>query len=56
MDSCGKLGRLIDVRTAASVVIASMMGAGIFTTSGFIARDTGSPSVLLALWAVGGAI
>jgi basic amino acid/polyamine antiporter, APA family len=56
MDSCGKLRRQIDVRTAASVVIASMMGAGIFTTSGFIARDTGSPSIMLALWVVGGAI
>src|SRR6266852_2895108 len=32
------------------------MGAGIFTTSGFIARDTGSPSIVLALWVVGGAI
>lgn len=56
MDSCSKLRRLIDARTAASVVIASMMGTGIFTTSGFIARDTGSPLILLALWVVGGVI
>jgi basic amino acid/polyamine antiporter, APA family len=33
-----------------------MIGAGIFTTSGFIARDVGSAWKLIALWAVGGAI
>lgn len=36
------------------VVVGSMVGAGILTTSGLILRDTGNPAVLLALWAVGG--
>ncbi len=36
------------------VVVGSMIGAGILTTSGFILRDTGNPIALLVLWAVGG--
>ena len=36
------------------VVVGSMIGAGILTTSGLILRDTGNPAALLALWAVGG--
>lgn len=51
-----RLVRTIGWQTAAAVVIANMVGSGIFTTSGFIARDTGSPSLLLVLWIAGGAI
>ncbi len=36
------------------VVVSSMVGAGILTTSGFTLRDTGNPSALLALWLIGG--
>jgi APA family basic amino acid/polyamine antiporter len=36
------------------VVMGSMIGAGILTTSGYTLRDTGNPLALLALWAVGG--
>jgi APA family basic amino acid/polyamine antiporter len=36
------------------VVVGSMIGAGILTTSGLILRDTGNPTALLALWVVGG--
>jgi hypothetical protein len=35
------LHRGIGVSTAAAVVIANMVGSGIFTTSGFVARDVG---------------
>jgi len=52
----GRLVREIGWPTAAAVVIANMVGTGIFTTSGFLARDLGSPWRLLALWLVGGAI
>jgi APA family basic amino acid/polyamine antiporter len=38
------------------VVVGSMIGAGILTTSGFILRDTGNPTALLALWTLGGLI
>ena len=56
LESNGRLSRTIGWRTAATVVIANMIGTGIFTTSGFIARDTGSPWILLTLWVVGGLI
>lgn len=36
------------------VVVGSMIGAGILTTSGFILRDTGNPAALLGLWTLGG--
>ncbi len=36
------------------VVVASMIGAGILTTSGFTLRDTGNPAALLGLWLLGG--
>jgi APA family basic amino acid/polyamine antiporter len=38
------------------VVMASMIGAGILTTSGFTLKDTGNPAALLALWALGGVL
>lgn len=38
------------------VVVASMIGAGILTTSGFTLHDTGNPVALLGLWAVGGVL
>ncbi len=38
------------------VVVGSMVGAGILTTSGAILRETGNPGALLALWALGGAL
>jgi APA family basic amino acid/polyamine antiporter len=56
LESNSLLSRTIGWRTAAAVVIANMIGTGIFTTSGLIARDTGSPWILLALWVVGGLI
>lgn len=36
------------------VVIASMIGAGILTTSGFTLRETGNPQALLGIWLLGG--
>jgi APA family basic amino acid/polyamine antiporter len=36
------------------VVVGSMIGAGILTTSGFTLRETGNPPALLVLWALGG--
>lgn len=38
------------------VVVGSMIGAGILTTSGYTLRDTGNPIALLVLWAVGGVL
>jgi len=55
-ESNTSLSQTMRWRTAAAVSIGNMIGTGIFTTSGFIARDTGSPWILLALWGVGGLI
>ena len=42
------------MRSAAALVIANMVGAGIFTTTGFQAADLGNPILILMLWVVGG--
>lgn len=36
------------------VVVASMVGAGILTTSGYTLQATGNPAALITLWVVGG--
>ena len=38
------------------LIIASMIGAGIFTTSGFALSDLGSANRVMAAWAIGGVI
>ena len=43
-------------RTAIAIVIANMVGTGVFTSLGFQLADIQSPFVLLALWFVGGAV
>jgi APA family basic amino acid/polyamine antiporter len=40
--------------TLVALVVANMIGAGVFTTSGFALGDLGSPLRVLAAWAVGG--
>lgn len=42
--------------SAAAVVAASMIGAGVYTTSGFSLGDLGSPVYVIAAWAIGGLI
>jgi len=50
------LVRRIGVVTATAIVVSNMMGTGIFTTTGFLAGDLGSPFLVLSIWLVGGAI
>jgi APA family basic amino acid/polyamine antiporter len=38
------------------LVVANMVGAGVFTTSGFTLRDLGSPRLVVAAWIAGGLI
>ena len=38
------------------LIIANMIGAGIFTTSGFALGDLGTPNRVMAAWVVGGVI
>jgi APA family basic amino acid/polyamine antiporter len=41
--------------TAACLLVSNIIGGGIFTTTGFLARDIGDPALILALW-LGGAL
>ena len=40
--------------TAACLLVSNAVGSGIFTTTGFQARDIGDPTTILVLWVVGG--
>ncbi|QEG00972.1 Serine/threonine exchanger SteT [Stieleria maiorica] len=42
--------------SAAAVVAASMIGAGVYTTSGFTLGDLGQPHLVIAAWVIGGVI
>ena len=50
------LARGVGLRSATALVVASMIGAGIFTTTGFQAQDLGHPGWILVLWALGGVL
>jgi APA family basic amino acid/polyamine antiporter len=39
--------------TAACVLVSNVIGSGIFTTTGFMARDLGDPGLILGLWLAG---
>ena len=49
-----KINKRYDRRTAVSVVIANMIGTGVFTSLGFQLLDIHSAPVILLLWFVGG--
>ncbi|MHC1763460.1 MAG: APC family permease [Verrucomicrobiia bacterium] len=46
--------RQLGLVTAASLVVASMIGSGVFTTSGFLLADLHTPARVLAVWVGGG--
>jgi APA family basic amino acid/polyamine antiporter len=48
--------RQLGLATATALVVANMIGTGVFTTSGFLLKDLKSPWIVLAAWAVGGVI
>ena len=48
--------RRLGLFSASSLVIANMIGAGVFTTSGFALADLGDPGLVLVAWAVGGVL
>ena len=55
-ESEGGLLSHIGLRSATALVIANIIGAGIFTTTGFQAADLGHPGYIFALWIVGGVL
>ncbi len=48
--------RQVGAFTAACLLVSNAVGSGIFTTSGFMARDLGDPGAILLLWALGGGL
>jgi APA family basic amino acid/polyamine antiporter len=50
------LERKLGLFPLTNIVIANMVGAGIFTTSGLLMKDLRSAAVMLALWIVGGLV
>ena len=48
--------RRIGTPTATALVVTSMVGTGIFTTTGFMIRDLGSPAAVLLAWLLGGVL
>jgi len=50
------LQRKIGIFPATNIVVANMIGAGIFTTSGLLMAGLNNPILMLALWVVGGII
>ena len=50
------LHRHIRLRSATALVVANIIGAGIFTTTGFQAADLGHPLYIFLLWVIGGAL
>jgi APA family basic amino acid/polyamine antiporter len=53
-DAHAGLTRQLGLFPATNIVIADMIGAGIFTTSGLLLLELGSPLLMLALWVGGG--
>lgn len=50
------LPRQIGWFTAGCVLVSNVVGSGIFTTTGFMARDLGHPGIILSVWLIGGFI
>jgi amino acid transporter len=52
----GTVPRTLGLFSLVCLIIANMIGAGVFTTSGFALGDLGSPNRVFAAWIVGGII
>ena len=50
------LSRRLGLFPATNIVVANMIGAGIFTTSGLLIADLNDPMLMIILWLVGGVI
>ena len=48
-----QLVRRLGFVSATAIVVSNMIGTGIFTTSGFLAGDLGSPTLVIGIWFVG---
>src|SRR5512146_3600437 len=48
--------RSLGLASATALVVASMVGTGVFTTSGFLLADLKSPWPVLGVWMLGGVL
>src|ERR1700755_11627 len=49
-------GAMVSVRVATAIVVADMIGVGVFTSLGFQVKDIPSGFAILLLWIVGGIV
>jgi len=54
--SAPDLPRKLGSFPATNLVVANMIGAGIFTTSGLLMQELGNPMAMMALWVAGGVL
>ena len=50
------MSRQVGLGSATALVVASMIGTGVFTTSGFLLADLKSPWLVLLVWLLGGVL
>ncbi len=50
------LRRELTFTSATAIVVANMIGTGIFTTTGFLAGDLGRPILVVGIWLVGAVV
>lgn len=48
--------RRLGIYSAIALVVSNMVGTGIFTSTGFLAGDLGSPKLVLIIWMVGAVV
>lgn len=51
-----QLRRELTLISSVALVVSNMIGTGIFTTTGYLARDLAKPGLVLSIWLVGGLI
>ena len=51
-----KLERKLGLFPVINIVIANIIGAGIFTTTGYLMGFLGNPVLMVSLWLIGGLI
>jgi len=51
-----ELERKLGIFSTTNIVIANMIGAGIFTTSGILLKNVSEPKIMILLWLIGGII
>src|SRR5690606_11931613 len=56
IDQIGSPKRQLSLIDAIAIIVGIVIGAGIFRTPPLIAANTGSDSILLLVWILGGAV